>query len=172
MLTGRPPFNEETFWGTVLKVRSPEPPPAVRSLRPEVPVLLEQICHKCLNKRPADRYTSVRELAEELRRFRQDDSQPTLAAPVSLTAVPTGEVIPLAKETTVVGRSVKCDLVLEKFDVSRQHCRIIRTPGKVIVEDLGSRGGTRVNGSRVVRTELSDGDYLQIGGQLFKVVLR
>jgi len=155
----------------VLKVRSGEPPPAVRSLRPEVPELLEQICHRCLNKRPADRYPSARELAEVLRHFSPEAGQPAPAAPVSLFSLATGELIPLVKETTIIGRAVKCDFVLNTLDVSRRHCRIICTPGQVLVEDLGSLRGTLVNGSRVTRTQLRAGDRLEIAGQVFQVFL-
>src|SRR5262249_53535627 len=50
MLTGRPPFEEKTALNTILKVISPEPPPSITNLRPEVPAALEQICMKCLAK--------------------------------------------------------------------------------------------------------------------------
>jgi serine/threonine-protein kinase len=177
LLTGRPPFDEGDFMATVLKVRSAERPPAVRSLRPDVPAALEQVCHRCLSKRPADRYRSARELAEALRRFADVAGPPAPAAqaptaPVALSSVATGEVIPLEKETTVVGRSPDCDVVVKAPDVSRRHCRIVRGAGEVIVEDLGSSQGTRVNGSRVARARLRDGDRLEIAGQAFRVLLR
>jgi hypothetical protein len=169
LLAGRPPFDEGSFLATVLKVRSEEPPPAVRSLRPEVPEMLERICHKCLSKRPADRYQSARELADDLRRFLGADGHAAAAVAVCLSNTATGEVIPLVKETTVVGRSAKCDLVLEAPEVSRRHCRIVRLPGEVLVEDLGSAQGTCVNGSRVTRSRLRNGDRLEIAGQVFQV---
>jgi serine/threonine protein kinase len=172
LLTGRPPFDEGDLVGTLLKVRSPEPPPPVRSLRPEVPEALERICHRCLNKRPADRYASAGELAEALRGFTRSAGRPALAAVVSLLSVATGELLPLVKETTVVGRATECDLVLPAPDVSRRHCQIVRTPEAVVVEDLGSLQGTCVNGSRVSRARLRDGDRLAIAEQLFQVHVR
>ena len=69
-------------------------------------------------------------------------------------------------------RSPECDLVLETKGVSRHHCRIVYTAEQVIVEDLGSMQGTRVNGSRVVRAPLSDGDRLEIAKQVFEVLSR
>src|SRR5262249_32303900 len=122
LLAGRPPFDEGSFLATVLKVRSEEPPGG-RSPRPEAPEVRERICHRCLSKRPADRYQTARELADELRRFLGADAGRAAPAPVCLSRA-TGEVIPLLKETTVVGRSAKCDLVLEAPEVSRRHCRI------------------------------------------------
>jgi serine/threonine protein kinase len=156
LLTGRPPFDEGDFLGPVLKVRSAERPPAVRSLRPDVPAGLERVCHRCLNKRPADRYRSARELAEALCRFAGAAGPPAPAIPTP----------------TVVGRSPDCDVVVKAPDVSRRHCRIVRGAGEVIVEDLGSSQGTRVNGSRVARARLRDGDRLEIAGQAFRVLLR
>ena len=67
LLTGQPPFqgqNEEI----IPKVER-EMPARVRSLRPEVSLGLEAIVHKCLEKRPADRYSTAEELASDLDRF-------------------------------------------------------------------------------------------------------
>ncbi len=172
LLTGRPPFDEGDFLATVLKVRSAAPPPMVRSLRPAVPEMLERVCHKCLAKRPADRYATAGELAEVLRRSASAAERPALAAPVALRSLATGELMPLSKETTLVGRSAECDLVLATPDVSRRHCRIVRAAGQVTVEDLGSSRGTCVNGARVVRAPLRDGDRLEIARQVFEVLFR
>jgi serine/threonine-protein kinase len=69
LLTGRTPYEERSYVRALLKVLAAEPPPAVRSLQPEVPAELERICLKCLSKRPADRYATTRALADDLRRF-------------------------------------------------------------------------------------------------------
>jgi serine/threonine protein kinase len=69
LLAGRPPFDEGSFLSTVLKVRSPQAPSPPRSLRPEIPEVLERICLKCLQKRPSDRYASAADLAAALRRL-------------------------------------------------------------------------------------------------------
>jgi WD40 repeat protein len=68
-LTGRPPFRAPTSLDTLLQVMGDEPV-SLRQLRPEVPPDLETICHKCLQKEPARRYTSALDLAEDLARFR------------------------------------------------------------------------------------------------------
>jgi eukaryotic-like serine/threonine-protein kinase len=70
MLTGRPPFKGATSLETVIKVLHEEP---VRpsKLRPGLPLDLETICLKCLNKEPARRYANAEDLADDLERFRE-----------------------------------------------------------------------------------------------------
>ncbi len=72
MLTDRPPFRGETVEDTLRAVLEMDPIPP-RRLRPGVPLDLETICLKCLNKQPARRYQSVREVAQELARFRNNE---------------------------------------------------------------------------------------------------
>ena len=51
---------------------------------------------------------------------------------------------------TIIGRSPRCDVVLESRDVSRKHARIFQDPfGRWLVEDLGSSNGTFINGKRI-----------------------
>jgi predicted component of type VI protein secretion system len=63
----------------------------------------------------------------------------------------------------VLGRVSGCDIVLEDDKVSRKHARLIVQVGVVEVEDLGSRNGVHINGARVLRRVLRDGDVLLIG---------
>lgn len=67
LLTGRTPF-QGTSEEIIAKVEK-ELPARVRSLRPEVPLGLEAIIHKCLEKRPESRYPSASEMAADLERF-------------------------------------------------------------------------------------------------------
>jgi serine/threonine protein kinase len=70
LLTGQPPFRAETPMQTIMQVTSAEPIPP-RVLRPQVPAALETICLKCLRKEPEKRYGTARDLAADLRRFRE-----------------------------------------------------------------------------------------------------
>ncbi len=79
VLTGRPPHAGASL-ATVLALVQREEPLAPRLLNPSIPRDLETICLRCLEKVPARRYRSARELAEDLTRFLHDE--PVLARPV------------------------------------------------------------------------------------------
>ncbi len=68
LLTGRPPFAGQDYSETLRQLLMADPV-SIRLLNPAVPVDLETICLKCLEKEPARRYTSAEALAEDLRRF-------------------------------------------------------------------------------------------------------
>jgi mono/diheme cytochrome c family protein len=76
LLTNKPPFEGVSGldW---LRVVTTQDPVAPSRLAPAVPRDLEAICLKCLEKSPARRYASARELAEDLRRFL--DGRPVVA---------------------------------------------------------------------------------------------
>ncbi len=86
-----------------------------------------------------------------------------LAYLVVLAGVSAGEMFKLQADRTVVGRGTKVTLRLNDEGVSREHCAFVREDDKIIVTDLGSTNGTYVNGIKIDRKELSDGDKIMVG---------
>ena len=77
--------------------------------------------------------------------------------------------IPLESVRTL-GRTARADFIVNAPLVSRLHCRLATdASGSLQVEDLGSTNGTSVNGTRVDRAVLKDGDTLGVGRMDFKV---
>src|SRR3954449_10228011 len=58
----------------------------------------------------------------------------------------------------IVGRSSDLDMVLVEDMVSRRHARIACTEQSIMIEDLGSTNGTFVNGEKIKRATLKEGD--------------
>lgn len=70
----------------------------------------------------------------------------------------------------IVGRSSDLDMVLVEEMVSRRHAKIQLKDGTIHIEDLGSTNGTFVNGERIVKSRLKEGDRVLIGSNILKVV--
>jgi len=63
----------------------------------------------------------------------------------------------------LVGRDADCDMVISDRQVSRRHASIMLEEGSYVLEDLGSKNGTFLNGQEVSEAQiLSDGDEIQI----------
>ncbi len=70
----------------------------------------------------------------------------------------------LNESETTIGRSRECDIFLEDLAVSRLHATIRRlSDGSYEIEDRRSATGTFVNGMRITRYRLIEGDTVQIG---------
>ena len=82
LLTGRPPFEGASVAETLHQVGAQEPVPP-RLLNAGVPLDLETICLKCLEKDMTDRYATALLVAEELARF--ENGEPIHARPMTVT---------------------------------------------------------------------------------------
>jgi serine/threonine protein kinase len=95
LLTGKPPFFGKTQMDTLTAIITSRPTPVTES-NPGLPVELERIVGKCLEKEPRDRYQDTRDLVVDLRRLRREtDSQPVQhagsgTAPIASEAKPHG----------------------------------------------------------------------------------
>jgi hypothetical protein len=81
-----------------------------------------------------------------------------------------GEFPLLADREIVVGRSSDLDMVLVEDMVSRKHAKISTVGGQIVIMDLGSTNGTFVNGEKIKKTRLKEGDRILIGTSILKVI--
>ncbi len=70
---------------------------------------------------------------------------------------------------TRIGRAADCDIVVDGAAVSRHHALIHLDRDGAVLEDLNSTNGTFLNGRRVLRAALRDGDVVTLGEARFKV---
>lgn len=70
----------------------------------------------------------------------------------------------------VIGRSSELDMVLIEDMVSRKHAKITLAPGQISIQDLGSTNGTFVNGEKIKKARLKEGDRILIGTSILKMV--
>lgn len=84
-----------------------------------------------------------------------------------------GGEFPLEMDTEIViGRSSDLDMVLVEDMVSRRHARITSYNSELAIEDFGSTNGTFVNGERVTKARLKEGDRILVGTNIIKLVHR
>src|SRR2546429_5541534 len=73
-------------------------------------------------------------------------------------------------ENYKVGRSSRCNFILDDLSVSRVHAEVIVNGETVRVDDLKSRNGTFVDGKRVTTSELQPGQIVNFGNAQFHLV--
>lgn len=87
-----------------------------------------------------------------------------------LIAVP----IPLDREEVILGRALEADVRVNDTLVSRQHARITAAPTEsrvameYVLHDLDSRNGTFLNGRRIRREKLENGDKITVGDTILR----
>ncbi len=74
-----------------------------------------------------------------------------------------GRKYDIEKNEIYVGRNETCEIFIDDEDVSRVHAKVTSELDYVLIQDLGSTNGTLVNGVKVQRHKLQDGDRIQIG---------
>src|SRR5215470_1986654 len=89
--------------------------------------------------------------------------------PAQLLALTDGPSIVLDKPIVLLGRHPECDIQIDSRKVSRRHCCIAQVNDYLVVRDLASTNGVRINGVRVVEGRLQAGDEVTIGGFRYQV---
>ena len=88
-----------------------------------------------------------------------------------LVALTDGPNISLDKPILLVGRHQECDVLIPSRKISRRHCCIAQVHDFIVVKDLFSTNGVRVNGVRVREATLKGGDELTIGNYRYRIQL-
>jgi hypothetical protein len=114
---------------------------------------------------------SLQAFWHEVKREYQADvpRQTESAARTRLIPLGKGPDIPLGSRPVIVGRDPWCDAQLNSDRVSRIHCCLTENDGEVVVLDLGSVNGTRINGRPVELGWLGPGDELSIAHLRYRV---
>jgi predicted component of type VI protein secretion system len=89
--------------------------------------------------------------------------------PLRLVALDEGSDITVDRTMMIVGRHPQCHARLESIRVSRRHCCVSPSEGELLVQDLGSTNGIRINGQRVEEGRLRPGDELSIAHIRFRL---
>jgi DNA repair exonuclease SbcCD ATPase subunit len=82
------------------------------------------------------------------------------------------EVVHVLGRKTTVGRTPDNDMQIDAKFISRNHAVILAGPNHTIIEDLNSTNGVAVNGKRITRHTLRDGDQVAIGKTTFRFAVR
>ncbi|MBV8495525.1 MAG: FHA domain-containing protein, partial [Gammaproteobacteria bacterium] len=82
------------------------------------------------------------------------------------------ELVHVLGRKTSIGRTADNDLQIDAKFISRHHAVILAGPAQTIIEDLNSTNGVLVNGRRITRQILNDGDQVTIGRALYRFAVR
>ncbi|HEV3165186.1 MAG TPA: FHA domain-containing protein [Isosphaeraceae bacterium] len=80
-----------------------------------------------------------------------------------------GPTITLQRPVILIGRHPECDVRIDLAQISRRHCCVALAYDRLLIRDLGSRNGVRVNGRLVDEMQLKPGDEVAIGHLLFRL---
>src|SRR6516165_4632761 len=78
--------------------------------------------------------------------------------------------ISLHRPVLLIGRHPECDVRIDLAKISRRHCCVALAYDRILIRDLGSRNGVRVNGRLVDEARLIGGDEVAIGPLIYRVV--
>jgi predicted component of type VI protein secretion system len=88
--------------------------------------------------------------------------------PIDRGSIP---AIPLHRPVLLIGRHPECDVRIDLPKISRRHCCLALAYDRVLIRDLGSHNGLRVNGRLVEEARLHAGDEVAIGPLIYRLEL-
>jgi len=88
---------------------------------------------------------------------------------IQLLSLADGPTILVDQSILLFGRHEECDVQLSSKKVSRRHCCLAVVDGVLMIRDLGSTNGVKVNGTTVREAALKPGDELVIGNFRYQV---
>ena len=100
-----------------------------------------------------------------------DEPMPDGATRLLIHSADGREVVHVLSRKTSIGRTPDNDLQLDAKFISRHHAVILVGPASAVIEDLNSTNGVHVNGQRVFRQTLRDGDQIAIGRMHYRFVV-
>jgi hypothetical protein len=128
-----------------------------------VPLRRVRVVARVVSARPrSPDLTHTQEWSPEVVASAQSSSLASAAATFLLAY--SGRRMPISEAVVTIGRSLDNDIVVDEKSVSRRHAQLRRRYGQYVIYDLGSRGGTLVNGHPVREATLDDGDVVSLGG--------
>lgn len=118
----------------------------------------------------AEDNADIAENAEEDEAAQPEPEKTAPKARVSFTGQNNSDVkfVEFSKSATI-GRRNTNDLIISDKAVSGNHCELTFVDGKVYIEDMNSTNGTFIDGERISRKELKNGDIIILGKMSFKV---
>jgi len=188
LLTNRLPFQFDSLASAIATHMRGDAPPSPRTMRPEVPAVVDALITKAMATDRDQRFASAGEMAQALRSAAfslADKPTRVLTAEEASPPVPTPPPeapegytlvvhtpghppvdVPLTRPLVTIGRESESNIVLPADGVSRKHARLQATRDGWQVVDLGGVNGTRLNGRLIPvdePTALEPGDELGIG---------
>lgn len=179
MLTGRQPFVARDPLAVVEKHLSHAPQPP-RALNPSIPPHVERVILRSLEKDRRNRYPTMAAMSAALGYKSAAAAQPVgrpPVAPIAGSPLPGGRLVhsvsgrvwPLTQPTLELGRELLGDPA-----ISRRHARIQQRGQVYLLEDLGSRNGTFIDGRRVAShtpVVLASGARVHLGPVSFQFIV-
>jgi serine/threonine protein kinase len=187
MIVGCLPYDGKTVF-SIIEDHINTPPPAPRSIKPELTREVEAVILKALAKKRSDRYDKVASLVRafkkawvastDLKTISSRKSQPSQMAAL---LGEDGRIFSLTSENVVLGRdstarNIRNDIDLTDLDVkkivSRRQARVQTQNNEFLLFDLNSRNGTFLNGERLVPDKphtLVPGDVIEFGSKGVKL---